>query len=170
MPLLVLADFQADNGWNQRNWILTAQQQHTEVCKRPGVLDRLAEAWAWLNSRAFVAWRPDQDTPDSRRVTTEGQRALDIGIAERLDGELLPILAKARRQVLQRDYEEAVFAAFRTVEETVRERTGMTAGGPGVKLLRQAFKPDEGPPADMVAEAGEQETQSTLFAGAIGAS
>jgi uncharacterized protein (TIGR02391 family) len=173
LALLVLADFKQGNGWNQRSWMLEAQQGHTEVARRAGVLDRLAEAWAWLNAKAFVSWRPDQDTPDSRRVTDEGHRALELGLvrlhaAQRLDVELLPDLEKARRQFLQGDYEEAVFASFRAVEEEVRGRAAMTAGDLGVKLMRQAFKPEVGPLTDSEAEAGEQEAVSNLFAGAIG--
>ena len=74
---------------------------------------------------------------------------------------------KAKRQFLQGDYEEAVFAAFRAVEERVRSRAATTAGDLGVKSMRQAFKPG-GPLADAQAEAGEQDALSSLFAGAIG--
>lgn len=141
--------------------------------RKKDVVDRLAEAWAWLNARAFVSWRPDQDTADSRRVTDEGNRALELGLtrlhaAQRLEVDLLPDLVKARRQFLQGDYEEAVFASFRAVEERVREQAKMTASDLGVKLMRQAFRSDGGPLADRAAEAGEQEAASSLFAGAIG--
>ena len=173
LALLVLADFNQGQGWNQRNWLLEANQGHSEVARQPGVLDRLSEAWAWLNAKAFVSWRPDQDTPDSRRVTDEGHRALALGLArlhaaQRLDVELLPELEKAKRQFLQGDYEEAVFASFRVVEEEVRARAAMTAGDLGVKLMRQAFKTEVGPLTDSGAETGEQEAVSNLFAGAIG--
>lgn len=173
LALLVLADFKEHSGWNQRNWMVEATQQRREITNEAGVLDRLAEAWAWLNSRAFVSWRPEQDTPDSRRVTAEGERALTLGIArlhaaERLEGDLLPSLSKTKRMFLQGDYEEAVFAAFRTVEETVRERAALTTSDLGVKLMRQAFKPDGGPLTDRGADPGEQESLSSLFAGAIG--
>lgn len=174
LALLVLADFKEGEGWNQRNWLLEAKQGHIEVVRQAGVLDRLAEAWAWLNAKAFVSLRPDQDSAESRRVTDEGHRALTLGLArlhaaQRLDVELLPHLAKAKRQFLQGDYEEAVFASFRAVEEEVRARADMTASDLGVKLMRQAFKPDGGPLTDPEAEMGEQEAVSSLFAGAIGA-
>lgn len=173
LALLVLADFKQGQGWNQRNWMLEAQQGHADVVRHARVVDRLAEAWAWLNAKAFVSWRPDQDTAESRRVTDEGHRALELGLArlhaaQRLDVELLPSLEKARRQFLQGDYEEAVFASFRAVEEEVRARAGMTAGDLGVKLMRQAFKSEVGPLTDGEAEVGEQEAISNLFAGAIG--
>lgn len=176
LALLVLADFQDGGGWNQRNWMLGAQQSLSgaTATERPALINRLAEAWAWLNSRAYVSWRPDQDSVDSRRVTDEGQRALDLGLvrlhaAERLEGKLLPDLHKARRQFLQGDYEEAVFSSFRTVEERVRQIARLDDADLGVKLMRRAFKPTDGPLADASSEAGEQEAVSNLFAGAIGA-
>lgn len=174
LALLVLGDFKDGGGWNQRNWMVEAQQAHADVTRQAGVLNRLAEAWAWLNARAFVSWRPDQDTAESRRVTDEGNRALDLGLArlhaaQRLEVEILPDLEKAKRQFLQGDYEEAVFASFRAVEERVRQRADMSAGDLGVKLMRQAFRPEGGPLSDPNAEAGEREAISSLFAGAIGA-
>jgi uncharacterized protein (TIGR02391 family) len=172
LALLVLADFKAGSGWNQQNWMNGAAQSHRDVTTAQGVMDRLAEAWAWLNAHAFVSMLPGQTSPDSRRVTEEGERALELGLArlhaaQRLEVDLLPELVKAKRQFLQGDYEEAVFAAFRAVEEQVRSKAAMTAGDLGVKLMRQAFKPG-GPLADAQVEAGEQDALSSLFAGAIG--
>jgi uncharacterized protein (TIGR02391 family) len=172
LALLVLADFKAGDGWNQYNWLNSAAQNHRDVTAPPGVMDRLAEAWAWLNAHAFVSTRPGQTSADARRVTEEGDRALKMGLArlhaaQRLEVDLLPDLVKAKRQFLQGDYEEAVFAAFRAVEERVRSKAAMTAGDLGTKLMRQAFKPG-GPLADAQAEAGEQDALSSLFAGAIG--
>lgn len=173
LALLVLGDFRAGGGWNFRNWLNLAAQSHSDVTKQPGVMDRLAEAWAWLESRAFVSARHDQLSADARRVTDEGNRALEMGLArlhaaERLNVELLPELEKARRQFLQGDYEEAVFAAFRTVEESVRAASGATSSDLGVKLMRQAFKPNEGALSDTASDAGEQESVMHLFGGAIG--
>jgi uncharacterized protein (TIGR02391 family) len=173
LSLLVLADFKEGGGWNQWNWLNSADQMHRDQTATSGVMERLAEAWSWLDSRTFVSRLPGQNSPDSRRVSSEGERALAMGLgrlhaAERLEGELLPDLGKAKRQFLQGDYEEAVFAAFRKVEEVVRERSGMAAGDLGVSLMRKAFKPDGGPLADQNAEAGEKEALSGLFAGALG--
>jgi uncharacterized protein (TIGR02391 family) len=173
LALLVLGDFLAGDGWNFRNWLNLAAQSHAEVTTKPGVMDRLAEAWAWLDSRAFVSTRHGQTSADARRVTDEGRRALEMGLArlhaaERLDVELLPELEKARRQFLQGDYEEAVFAAFRTVEERVREASGASSSELGVKLMRRAFKPNGGPLSDVASDAGEQESIMHLFSGAIG--
>ena len=107
-------------------------------------------------------------------MTDEGNRALQLGLArlhaaERLNVELLPELEKAKRQFLQGDYEEAVFAAFHTVEEAVREASGAGPSDLGVNLMRQALKPGTGPLADKGADSGEQEAIMHLFGGAIGA-
>jgi len=173
LALLVLADFQQRGGWNARNWHRENEQWHEEHLRTPGLENRLAEAWAWLEAHALVAARFDQSSPDARQVTSEGRRALELGLARlhaavRLEGELLPELEKARRQFLQGDYEEAVFAAFRTVEETVRRQASADLSDLGVKLMRRAFKPHGGPLTDPEAEVGEQDAMSNLFAGAIG--
>lgn len=172
LALLVLADFKQGGGWNYRNWLLEADQGHPGIAKEPGVMDRLTEAWAWLESRAFVSWRFDQDA-NGRRVTAEGDRALKLGLArlhaaQRLEIDLLPDLERARRQFLAGDYEEAVFAAFRAVEERVRAAGGADAKDLGADLMRSAFKPGSGPLADLAAVKGEQEAVAHLFAGAIG--
>ena len=136
--------------------------------------NRLLEAWAWLDAHAFVSRRFDQSTTNSRRVTEEGERALEMGLARlhaasRLEVDLLPGLDKAKRHFLAGDYEEAVFAAFRTVEEDVRSRSGASKGDLGVTLMRTAFNPNTGTLTDLDAEMGEREAMSALFAGAIGA-
>lgn len=173
LALLVLDDFMAADGWNFRNWLNMAAQSHREVTSTTGVMDRLTEGWAWLESRAFVSTRYEQTSADARRVTEEGRRALDMGLArlhaaERLSVDLLPELERARRQFLQGDYEEAVFAAFRTLEESVRGASGASSSDLGVRLVRQAFKPNEGALANSASDPGEQEALMHLFAGAIG--
>jgi uncharacterized protein (TIGR02391 family) len=173
LALLVLADFK-QKGWNKGNWIIEATQYHGEHVMYANLGNRLLEAWAWLDAHASVPRRLDQSSPDSRRVTEEGERAPEMGLtrlhaAARLEVELLPELEKAKRQFLAGDHEEAVFAAFRTVEEDVRARSGADKGDLGVPLTRAAFNPNTGALADLDAEMGEREAMSALFAGAIGA-
>lgn len=173
LALLVLADFRENDGWHKGNWMNAARQYQTQHVRYANVGNRLWEAWAWLDSHAFVARRIDQDTPDARRVTEEGEKALDMGLARlhaasRLEVELRDELVKARRQFLAGDYEEAVFAAFRLVEERVRSLAGAGVEDLGVKLMRAAFHPDTGPLSDSAADRGEREALGALFAGAIG--
>jgi uncharacterized protein (TIGR02391 family) len=174
LALLVLADFKQREGWHKGNWITEANHHQHEHVAYANLGNRLLEAWAWLDAPAFVSRRFDQSTTDSRRVTEEGERALEMGLtrlhaAARLEVELLPELDKAKRQFLAGDYEEAVFAAFRIVEEDVRARSGADKGDLGVPLMRTAFNPYSGALTDLNAEMGEREAMSALFAGAIGA-
>jgi hypothetical protein len=56
--------------------------------------------------------------------------------------------------------QEAVFAAFRTVEEVVRARSGADQGDLGVPLMRTALNPNNGALTDLDAEMGEREAMS----------
>jgi uncharacterized protein (TIGR02391 family) len=174
LALLVLAEFQQGQGSNKGNWIIEARQYHPEHVSLANVGNRLSEAWAWLDAHAFVSRLFEQSSTDSRRVTEEGERALAMGLtrlhaATRLEVDLLPELNKAKRQFLAGDYEEAVFAAFRTVEEDVRARPGAGEGDLGTRLMRAAFNPNTGALTDPEAEMGERQAMGDLFAGAIGA-
>jgi len=173
LALLVLADFRDGSGWHKGNWMNAARQYQQQHFAHANVGNRLWEAWAWLDAHAFVSRRVDQDTPDSRRITEEGERALNWGLARlhaaaRLEVELRDELTKARRQFLAGDYEEAVFAAFRLVEEKVRALAGADNGDLGVRVMRSAFHPDNGPLTDRGAERGERVAMGSLFSGAIG--
>jgi len=66
------------------------------------------------------------------------------------------------------DLQDAVFTAFRAVEEAVRIAGGYTDSDIGVPLVRNAFDPKQGPLTDMNQEPGEREALAHLFAGAIG--
>lgn len=77
-------------------------------------------------------------------------------------------LAKVQTQFLLGEYELAAFAAMREVEIRVRELAHADNSLIGVKLMREAFKPDGGPLADENLDAGERVGMMELFAGAIG--
>jgi len=66
------------------------------------------------------------------------------------------------------DLADAVFAAFRAVEEAVRRAGGYSDAEIGVDLMRKAFDPKGGPLTDPSQEKGEREALSHMFAGAIG--
>lgn len=63
---------------------------------------------------------------------------------------------------------DAVFAAFRTVEESVRSAGNFAETDYGVDLMRRAFNPDNGPLTDENQPKAEREALMHLFAGAIG--
>lgn len=65
-------------------------------------------------------------------------------------------------------YDTAVFEAMKAVEVTVRNAAAMPASLLGVKLMRAAFAPENGPLSDMKVDSGERVARMELFAGAIG--
>jgi uncharacterized protein (TIGR02391 family) len=74
------------------------------------------------------------------------------------------------RAFMRGEYDMAVLQAMKTVEVAVRDAVGSHACKEllGVKLMRAAFKPEDGPLADMTADGGEKVARMELFAGAIG--
>lgn len=141
------------------------------------LLDRLSDAWAWLESKAFVGPATTQTSGPWQRVTERGHEvaadpnALAVIEAEdRLSLKLHPVLeAKVRPVFALGDHETAAFAAMKQVEVRVRALSGAADSLVGVKLMREAFKAGDGSLADPDAEAGEQVATMDLFAGAIGA-
>jgi uncharacterized protein (TIGR02391 family) len=82
---------------------------------------------------------------------------------------LHPAIAdKVWLDLIRGDLADAVFAAFRAVEEAVRKAGGYGDAEIGVDLMRKVFDPKAGPLADLNQEKGEREALAHLFAGAIG--
>src|ERR1700677_4179936 len=65
------------------------------------------------------------------------------------------------------EFDVAVFQAMKAVEVAVREASGLSNSLIGVKLMRPAFAPENGPLTDMHTEAGERVGRMELFAGAM---
>jgi len=57
---------------------------------------------------------------------------------------------------------------MKAVEVAVREAVPTSSTSIGVKLMREAFNPKDGPLTDREADSGEQQARMDLFAGAIG--
>ncbi|WP_196443923.1 TIGR02391 family protein [Planomonospora sp. ID67723] len=147
------------------------------------MLDRLADAWTWLESRALLSRDPTQSegfcrvSREGRELVKDPQGLQRFQARERLSGPLHPRLegTTVRTNFDLGDYETACFSAMKAVEAAVREASGLANSLVGVGLMRAAFQPHQkgktgGPLADAGAEAGEQEAASALFAGAMGAS
>ncbi len=172
--MLVLEAF-GPNGWNVDSFFKGAAQSHT-VFNQPGVAERIADAWSWLEAHALISPNPAQSTsPNARRVTQAGREALQHGLTrlkagQRLDVDLHPSLAwTIRRQFLLGEFELAAFAALREVEIRVRALGSFGDELIGVALMANAFNPKgPGPLADPQAESGEREAMMALFRGAIG--
>jgi len=170
LGLLVLEHLKETDQWNEHNFTNNGVNQ--------GVHDDVLFCWSeglnWLISKNLVArGTPRQSSAQSIFITRLGHKTLTDGMgaikaAGRLDIELHDRLSKVRSQFLMGEYEIAAFAAMREVEIRVRELSGESSSLIGVKLMRNAFKPDGGVLADPNLDAGERVGVMELFAGAIG--
>jgi uncharacterized protein (TIGR02391 family) len=170
LALAVLGHCVGSGEWNTHNFLSTAQQQgrsHTALLV-------LSEAMNWLIAHGLVARdKPGQTSAQSMFVTRLGERVLDEGLgpviaSERLSVDLHDRLERCRTQFLLGEYELAAFAAMREVEIRVRELSGADDSLIGVKLMREAFKPEGGRLANDELDPGERVGVMELFAGAIG--
>jgi uncharacterized protein (TIGR02391 family) len=170
LALLVLEHCEEAGEWNTHNFLNSAQHRGVGA---PALLC-LSEAINWLVTHGLLARdKPGQTSAQSMFVTRSGRRVLaegpaGVNAAARLSIDLHPRLEKVRTQFLIGEYELAAFAAMREVEIRVRELASAENSLIGVKLMRQAFKPDGGPLADASLDPGEQVGMMELFAGAIG--
>src|SRR5215472_17294583 len=78
------------------------------------------------------------------------------------------IAEKVWRALMRNDLDEAVFAAFKAVEEAVRAAGRFAASDIGVPLMRKAFDKNTGPLTQPSHPEAEREALAHLFAGAIG--
>jgi uncharacterized protein (TIGR02391 family) len=94
----------------------------------------------------------------------------DFKIARLLPKEILhPKIADVVWGAFMRgEFDGAAFHAMKAVEVSVRSVAGLGDELVGVKLMRKAFAPENGPLTDMAAEGGERQGRVEFFAGAIG--
>jgi uncharacterized protein (TIGR02391 family) len=120
--------------------------------------------------------RPGPAVPMVFAASVEGERIKNRDDFKRLaeaaafpKARLHPSIAdKVWLDLVRGDLADAVFAAFRSVEEAVRTAGGYSNADIGVPLMRKAFDPKGGPLTDMAQEEGERLALAHLFAGAIG--
>jgi uncharacterized protein (TIGR02391 family) len=137
----------------------------------------VTEALNWLRTQGLVVPAPgnsgnqgflvvsrqgnqianDEDFKRFREAASFPKRMLHPSIAD-----------KVWLDLMRGDLADAVFAAFRAVEEAVREAGGYGVAEIGVPLMRKAFDPKGGPLTDVDQENGEREALAHMFAGAIG--
>src|SRR5262249_6932258 len=143
--------------------------------KRMPVARAFAEAWQWLINEGLLIAAPDQ--PNGLYcITRKGERLKTAADFEAYrQGNMLPLALlhlklaeKVRPMFLRGDYDVAVFQAFKEVEVAVRAAGGCPNDLVGVKLMREAFHPEDGPLADASAVLAEREALGHLFAGAMG--
>jgi len=162
---------------NRYNFTLGSSPEYGEYAgsHRTEFLQRLMEAWIWLEKEMFLGPKPGE-SGDWMFITRRGKKVLEsqdfsaykksyLLPSENLD----PALArKVKPAFIRGDYDTAVFQAFKEVEVRVRQKAGYEDNKIGVKLMRDAFKPESGPLTDKNSDPGEQQAMSDLFAGAVG--
>jgi uncharacterized protein (TIGR02391 family) len=141
------------------------------------VFRALGEAYDWLMYNGLIANLPGSHNAEFAYVTDRGKDLLqaseplkDIAAARRLSAHMHPLIARrVRTQFLIGEYESAVLLAFREVEIRVRQLGGFPDSLIGVKLMREAFRPQGGALTNATLDDGEKQAVMELFSGAIGA-
>lgn len=135
--------------------------------------------WLYVEGLTTREWDPGPNhredewfglTAEGWHFLERGGDALDAHRAEKLLGFRLheAIDGRVRQLFLIGETEAAVMIAMKEVEVRMREAASLPNDLVGVKLAREAFKPDSGPLADPGAEPGERVATMELFAGAMG--
>jgi uncharacterized protein (TIGR02391 family) len=135
----------------------------------------MAEAWAWLEAQGLIIEDPEQYAGWRRLSRRARSMESEADFANFTLARLLPrtilhprIADIVWRAFMRGETDNAVLQAMKAVEVRVREAAGLSDSSIGVSLMREAFRPSDGPLTDMSAEAGEREGRVALFAGAIG--
>lgn len=137
----------------------------------------LSEAWQWLRLHMLIVPASGTDGQNGLMVFSRRGAALaknDQAFQRFREAAAFPksmlhpsIADKVWLALARGDLDDAVFAAFKAVEEAVREAGGFGLTDYGVDLMRNAFKPG-GPLTNPAQPKPEQEALAHLFAGAIG--
>jgi uncharacterized protein (TIGR02391 family) len=185
--LLTLARDQAPNQMfhpNTVNQIATAPPRTSSeqppgypVRTRRPIENLLSRTWNWMEQNDLITPAPDENGRNGyKEFTPKGKQISNSQDIQRLsEASAFPkwmihpsIAEKVWRSLMRNDIDEAIFAAFKAVEEAVRAAGGFTASDIGVPLMRKAFDKNTGPLADRTHTEAEREALSHLFAGAIG--
>ena len=137
----------------------------------------LSQTWGWIERNDLITPAADINGRNGFMVFTQkGERTsseadfLKLKEAAAFPKSLIhPLIAeKVWRALMRNDLDEAVFAAFKAVEENVRVAGGFAPSDIGVPLMREAFDKATGPLSDPSQPEVEREALAHLFAGAIG--
>lgn len=185
--LLQVATGAEQSGMFQTELSLTTMPGHGMVVtpvpvyparRMPEVEIAVSEAWQWLRINLLIVPAAGTNGHNgwmmlSRRGRTlvgdsEGFQRFKEAAAFPKDLLHSSIANKVWLALARGDLDEAVFAAFKTVEVSVREAAGLGATDIGVPLMRKAFDKTNGPLSDTTQPEAEREALGHLFAGAIG--
>lgn len=171
LALHVLEDIVRSNTWNSYNYCLSYTRDEGYRANGGQAASAVAEAVQWLWSNGMLAGKPGDSNPQSMIVTRRGREAVEQGVmtvrsVNRLQDNLHPLIeAKARRQFLIGEYENAIFVSMKAVEVRVRQLAGLGDDAFGTDLMTKAFS-QGGPLADPAAPAGEVVGTMMFFRGA----
>ncbi|HEX9875849.1 MAG TPA: TIGR02391 family protein [Gammaproteobacteria bacterium] len=181
--LLRIADSNIQNGIVHRNVIVDinppvgSQQQPYSQQQRGLVEISLIEALNWLEVNGLLLPAPGINGTNGFRVfSRRGQTLLEreqfdsFQRAAAFPKALLyeSIADRVWIALARGELADAVFIAFRAVEEAVRAAGGYADTDIGVPLMRQAFDANNGPLTDQKQPEAERQALAHLFAGAIG--
>jgi len=137
----------------------------------------LNQTWGWIERNGLITRAAGTNGRNGWMVfTQQGEKISDAQDFRKLQEAaafpkslIHPLIAeKVWRALLRNELDEAVFASFKAVEETVRSAGGFAASDIGVPLMRKAFDKATGPLTDPSHPEAEREALAHLFAGAIG--
>ncbi len=181
--LLKVASNNLENGKVHRDTVIaisapvSQEQPYNNAQTRIQVEHALIEALHWLEVNAILLPEPGTNGQNGWRFL--GRRGKELVDRDSFDKfqraaafpkELLhPSIADRVWVSLARgELDNAVFFAFRTVEEAVRTVGGFADTDIGTDLMRKAFNNNDGPLTDKTQPIAEREALAHLFAGAIG--
>jgi len=162
--------------WNARGLVNQWMNEYYSTTLSPGEKQLVWEAIQELSVAGLIAGDVTQPSEDFKVLTSKGKalaesqrdiEAYSIRLDDVVkDGELL----SRTQDIFDLDrYEEAVFAAFKLVEEKVRTKAGLGPLDIGTDLMSKAFNPSTGRlTVPSAVTKAEQEAVHALFRGAIG--
>jgi uncharacterized protein (TIGR02391 family) len=137
----------------------------------------VAEGWNWLRVQGFIVRAPGSNGDSGFVILSRKANA----ITNEADFQRYREAAKFPKSLLHNliadkvwlwlargDLDEAVFHAFKNVEEAVRQAGQFEDTDIGVPLMRKAFDKTSGPLTNVEQPEPEREALAHLFAGAIG--
>ena len=176
-PLLQVAAYQRQNGMVHLQSLYPNEAAGYPRHKDAQVKRAINEAWAWLHIQLLLVPAEGTNGANGWRVLSrraEGLTSKDEFVKFKSasafpKGLLHPSIADKVWLSLRRgELDDAVFAAFKAVEESVRLAAGLALTDIGVPLMRKAFDKTTGPLADQSQPEAEREALAHLFAAAIG--
>jgi uncharacterized protein (TIGR02391 family) len=143
-----------------RLWREGLERMRREAWEGVGIVSPLGGNWVIHNLSTSLGLLAQIKLLHASSLPTYGADSLE---------SLHPVIAARCRSLFSaREYDAAIFAAFRAVEEALRGKTGASAEDVGVALVSSVLNP-KSPRLRLSTIAAEQEADHALFRGALGA-